>query len=213
MRLILIGPPGSGKGTQGRLLAAHFGNKHIATGELIRDEIAHHTKFGQEIEATIAKGNLLDDEAALHLLTERVDILQKGYILDGFPRTVHQAQLLLGIDKLGPLTAAIYYDLSDSAAVERLSGRLTCPLCERSYHERTELPATPGICDDDGTALVRRPEDTAEAIVTRLTLFHQQTQPLLSFFEERGLLVKVNASTDPPAIFESTVALLSEKTL
>ena len=157
MRLILIGPPGSGKGTQGRLLAAHFGNKHIATGELIRDEIAHHTKFGQEIEATIAKGNLLDDEAALHLLTERVDILQKGYILDGFPRTVHQAQLLLGIDKLGPLTAAIYYDLSDSAAVERLSGRLTCPLCERSYHERTELPATPGICDDDGTALVRRP--------------------------------------------------------
>jgi adenylate kinase len=211
MRLILIGPPGSGKGTQGRLLAVRFSLPHIATGELIRDEIAHHTKFGDEIAATIAKGNLLDDETALHLLTERVDVLNNGYILDGFPRTVHQAELLLAIDKLGPITGAVYYDLNDAEAVKRLSGRLTCPVCERSYHEKSELPLRAGFCDDDGTKLVRRPEDTAGAIVTRLRLFHQQTQPLLKFFEGNGLLVKVNASAEPAAIFENTVALLVEK--
>jgi len=211
MRLILIGPPGSGKGTQGRLLAKHFALPHIATGELIRDEIAHHTKFGLEIEATIAKGNLLDDETALHLLTERVDVLNKGYILDGFPRTVHQAQLLLGIEKLGPVTAAVYYDLNDDEAVTRLSGRLTCPLCERSYHIVSEKPNVDGVCDDDGTKLFRRPEDTPEAIVTRLRLFHQQTQPLLTYFDDLGLLVKVDASTAPENIFENTVASLSEK--
>lgn len=211
MRLILIGPPGCGKGTQGRLLATQFEVPHIATGELIRDEIAHHTKFGREIEATIAKGNLLDDETALHLLTERVDVLNNGYILDGFPRTVHQAQLLLAIEKLGPLTAAVYYDLDDADAVQRLSGRLTCPHCERSYNVLSEVSKVEGICDDDGTELFRRPEDTTDAIVTRLRLFHQQTQPLLAYFDDLGLLVKIDASGGTEKIFESTVSLLSQK--
>jgi adenylate kinase len=210
MRLTLIGPPGCGKGTQGRLLAQQYDVPHIATGELIRDEIAHHTKFGLEIEATIAKGNLLADEVALNVLTERVDVLNSGYILDGFPRTVHQAELLLGVKALGPLTAACFYDLSDDAAVERLSGRLTCPLCERSYHERTARPLNDHLCDDDQTALVRRPEDTTEAIVTRLRLFHQQTQPLLTFFEDNGLLIRVDASKQPADVFEKTKQLLSE---
>jgi adenylate kinase len=211
MRLTLIGPPGCGKGTQGRLLAQHYSVPHIATGEMIRDEIAHHTKFGQQIEATIAKGNLLGDEVALHLLTDRADVLNNGYILDGFPRTVHQAELLLSIERLGPLTAACFYDLSDDSAVQRLSGRLTCPVCERSYHELNEKPKQPGVCDDDGVKLVRRPEDTTEAIVTRLDLFHQQTQPLLSFFEANGLLVRIDAGNEPRQIFSETVRLLSEK--
>jgi len=180
---------------------------------LIRDEIAHQTAFGLEIEATIANGNLLDDETALHLLTERADVLQQGYILDGFPRTVHQAQLLLAIEKLGPLTAAVYYDIDDSEAIRRLSGRLTCPVCERSYHVASELPKAEGICDDDGAELFRRPEDTAEAIVTRLRLFHQQTQPLLAYFEVLGLLVKVDGSVGPNNIFTNTVSLLAEKAI
>jgi adenylate kinase len=211
MRLILFGPPGSGKGTQGRLLAKHFNVPHIATGELMREEIAQKTPFGLEIQGTIAKGQLIADETALQLLTSRTAQLAHGYVLDGFPRTVHQAQLLLDISELGPITAAVYYDLEDSVAVTRLSGRLTCPTCDRSYHVDTEKPRSAGVCDDDGTVLVRRPEDTAEAIVTRLNVFHKQTEPLLSYFECLGLLAKVNALGDPTEIFARTLSLLVEK--
>jgi adenylate kinase len=164
-----------------------------------------------EIEATIAKGNLLDDDTALRVLVERTSDLAKGYVLDGFPRTVYQAELLLAIESLTPINGAVYYDLSDKASVERLSGRLTCPVCERSYHDKSELPKNDNLCDDDGATLFRRPEDHADAIVTRLRLFHQQTQPLLSYFEGRGLLIKVDASGGPESIFESTVSLVAEK--
>jgi adenylate kinase len=177
----------------------------------MREEIAQKTPFGLEIQGTIAKGQLIADETALQLLTSRTAQLAHGYVLDGFPRTVHQAQLLLDISELGPITAAVYYDLEDSVAVTRLSGRLTCPTCDRSYHVDTEKPRSAGVCDDDGTVLVRRPEDTAEAIVTRLNVFHKQTEPLLSYFECLGLLAKVNALGDPTEIFARTLSLLVEK--
>jgi adenylate kinase len=211
MRLILIGPPGSGKGTQGRLLAKEFRVPHIATGELIREEIAKQSEFGLLVEASIAKGQLLDDLTALHLLTRRLDVLKRGFVLDGFPRTVNQAKLLIDVEELNPLSAAIYFDLGDQEAVSRLTGRLTCPVCGRSYHAGSEPPLLDGLCDDDCAELFRRPEDNPEAIVTRLRLFHEQTQPLLSFFEEISLLVKVDASSVPADIFESTVTLLTEK--
>lgn len=195
--MILLGPPGAGKGTQGSALARSFGIPHIATGDIIRDQIARGTDFGRKVKAQIAAGNFASDDDVLYWVKCRLEEpdTAAGYILDGFPRDTAQAEAFNE-----PLDLVVELDVPDAALVDRLSGRLICPMCETTYHVTGRAPKRPGICDKDGTPLVRRPDDEPEAVQHRLDLYHTVTEPLQAFYKRRGLLVRVDAQGEPQVI-------------
>ena len=190
MRLVLLGPPGAGKGTQGQALAQTLGVPHVATGEIIRDHIARGTEFGRKVEAGIAAGNFAADSDILYWVRKRLSApdAASGYILDGFPRDIAQAEAFGDA-----LDAVVALEISDAALVERLSGRLVCPECETVYQIADRPPRRPGLCDRDGTRLVRRPDDEPEAVKHRLELYHRVTEPLQDYYGRRGLLRRVDA--------------------
>lgn len=208
--MVLIGPPGAGKGTQGQALARTFGVPHVATGEIIRDQIARGTEFGRKVKTQIAAGNFVSDADVSYWVRKRLaepDAVN-GYILDGFPRDTAQAEAFTE-----PLDVVVDLMVSDVALIERLSGRLVCPQCETTYHVVSRPPKRPGICDRDGAALVRRPDDDPEAVSHRLTLYHRVTAPLQAYYERRGLLVRVDALGEPGAITACILSALSDKAL
>ncbi len=203
MRLVLLGPPGAGKGTQGAALAREFRVPHVATGEIIRNQIARGTEFGRKVEAQIAAGNFVSDVDVLYWVGKRLaepDAVA-GYILDGFPRDTAQAEAFAE-----PLDAVLDLMVADESLIERLSGRLVCPICGAAYHVMSQPPQQPGVCDRDGTTLVRRPDDDPVAVRRRLQIYHQVTEPLQSYYERRGLLVRVDGQGEPGVV---TVRLLS----
>ena len=208
--MVLLGPPGAGKGTQGAALALTFGVPHVATGEIIRDQIARGTDFGRKVEAQIAAGNFVSDADVLYWVTKRLAAPDAGggFILDGFPRDTAQAE---AFDE--PLDVVVDLIVADDALVERLSGRLICPQCETTYHLASHPPKQPGICDRDGTPLVRRPDDDPEAVRHRLTLYHRVTEPLQAYYERRCLLVRVNALGEPEAVTARILSALSDRAL
>ncbi len=210
MRLVLLGPPGAGKGTQGQALALAFGVPHIATGEIIRDQIARGTEFGRKVEAQIAAGNFVSDSDVLYWVGRRLaePDAAAGYILDGFPRDTAQAEAFTE-----PLDVAVDLIVADEALIERLSGRLVCPLCETTYHMATHPPKHPGTCDRDGTPLVRRPDDDPGAVRHRLHIYHQVTEPLQAYYDRRGLLVRVDALGAPQAVTTRILDTLSDRAL
>lgn len=206
MRLVLLGPPGAGKGTQGQALARTFSVPHVATGEIIREQIARGTVFGRKFEAQIAAGNFVPDADILYWVRQRLaepDAVQ-GYILDGFPRDLAQAEAFTD-----PLDAVVDLVVADEALTERLSGRLVCPHCETAYHSLYHPPMRPSLCDLDGTPLVRRPDDDPEAVHHRLVIYHQLTEPLKVYYERRGLLAQVDALGPPEAVTERICLALS----
>ncbi len=206
MRLVLLGPPGAGKGTQGQALAAHFGVPHVATGDIIRDHIARKTEFGRKVEAAIAAGNFASDEDVLYWVSRRLaeTDAQTGYILDGFPRDLAQAQAFTA-----PLDAVVDLEIAEDALIERLAGRLVCPACGETYHVTQRPPLRAGFCDHDGTPLVRRPDDEPAAIRRRLRVYHDLTEPLQSYYARRGLLRQVDASGAAEAVTERILVALS----
>lgn len=210
MRLVLLGPPGAGKGTQGQALAQLFAVPHIATGEIVRDQIARRTEFGRRVEAAIAAGNFVSDEDILYWVSRRLaePDAAHGYILDGFPRDLAQAEAFME-----PLDAVVDLNVADDALIERLSGRLVCPTCETAYHSLYHPPRQAGICDLDGTLLVRRPDDDPESVRHRLQIYHRLTEPLKAYYERRGLLAPVDASSPPSVVTERIQLALSAKTL
>lgn len=208
--MALLGPPGAGKGTQGPALARKFCVPHVATGEMIRGQIALGTEFGRKIEAQIAAGNFAADADVLCWVKLRLaePDAKDGYILDGFPRDTAQAE---AFDE--PLDVVVDLAVTDEALVVRLGGRLICPQCETAYHVTSHPPRRVGVCDRDGVQLVRRPDDGPEAVRYRLELYHRVTEPLQAYYERRGLLVRVDASGKPAAVMACILSALSDRAL
>ncbi|HMS96215.1 MAG TPA: adenylate kinase [Tabrizicola sp.] len=196
--LILLGPPGAGKGTQARMLEEDFGLIQLSTGDLLRAAVAAGTDAGKQAKAVMEAGGLVSDDIVLAILKDRMAApdLAKGVILDGFPRTAVQAQALDGLlaDAGQKITAAISLEVDDEAMVARVAGRFTCAGCGEGYHDEFKQPAKAGVCDKcGGTGFKRRADDNAETVRERLTAYHAQTAPLITYYDGKGVLERLDA--------------------
>ena len=216
--LILLGPPGAGKGTQARMLEDKFGLVQLSTGDLLRAAVAQGTEAGKRAKSVMDAGGLVSDDIVIAILRERLaqpDCAQ-GVILDGFPRTTVQAQALDQL--LGEtgqrIDAAISLEVDDTAMVARISGRYTCAACGEGYHDAFKQPAVAGVCDKCGGAdMKRRADDKAETVASRLEAYHAQTAPLIGYYDDKGALTRINAmgeirdiATEMGAIVETATA-------
>lgn len=196
--LILLGPPGAGKGTQARMLEEDFGLVQLSTGDLLRAAVAAGTEAGKRAKAVMEAGQLVSDEIVLAILKDRMaqPDVARGIILDGFPRTAGQAAALDDLlSATGQkVTVAISLDVDDEAMVGRVSGRYTCAGCGEGYHDEFKQPAVVGTCDKcGGTAFKRRADDNAETVRERLSAYHAQTAPLIAYYDDRGVLERIDA--------------------
>jgi len=199
--LILLGPPGAGKGTQARRLEDTFGLVQLSTGDLLRAAVAAGTEAGKQAKAVMEAGELVSDEIVIAILRDRLSEgdCANGVILDGFPRTTVQAEALdaLMFDMDQSIRAAISLEVEDAAMVERISGRFTCGKCGEGYHDMFKTPAVEGVCDKCGsTDMKRRADDNAETVASRLSAYHAQTAPLIDYYDGKGVLARVDAMAD-----------------
>ena len=213
--LILLGPPGAGKGTQARMLQDRFGLVQLSTGDLLRAAVAAGTEAGLAAKAVMEAGDLVSDEIVLAILKDRLaepDTAQ-GVILDGFPRTTVQAQALdaLLADSGQRINAAIELAVDDAEMVTRISGRYTCGTCGEGYHDSFKIPAVSGVCDKcGGSEMKRRADDNAATVSQRLTAYHAQTAPLIAYYEAQGTLQRIDAMGEIGAIAEGLSAIVRE---
>jgi len=196
--VILLGPPGAGKGTQARMLEEDFGLVQLSTGDLLRAAVAAGTEAGRKAKAVMEAGQLVSDDIVLAILKDRMAApdVAKGIILDGFPRTAGQAAALDGLlaEAGQKVTAAVSLEVDDEAMVARVSGRYTCAGCGEGYHDEFKQPARAGICDKcGGTEFKRRADDNAETVRERLSAYHAQTAPLIAYYDARSVLERVPA--------------------
>jgi adenylate kinase len=197
VNLILLGPPGAGKGTQAKRLEESRGLVQLATGDMLRAAVANQTEYGKQAKAVMERGDLVSDDIVVAIIAERLDQpdLTAGFVLDGFPRNVAQAAALDRMlqSKAMKLDAAIEMQVDDEALVERISGRFACASCGKTYHDRFDPPKTPGVCDACGsTEFVRRDDDNAETVRSRLEVYHRQTSPLVDYYGAQGKLKTVD---------------------
>ena len=191
MKLILLGPPGAGKGTQAKFICQRQEIAHISTGDMLRTAIKKQTETGLKAKTFMDKGELVPDDVVIALVRERVqeDDCKNGFLLDGFPRTVAQAKAL---DTIADIDAVINIVASDEFIVDRLTGRRFCPACGRTYH--VELLQGKTTCEDDGTALIQRDDDQPETVKSRLTVYSQKTAPLIAYYQDKGILNAVDGT-------------------
>jgi len=195
VRLLLVGPPGAGKGTQASQLARKLGMAHLSTGDMLRRQVKEGTELGKKAEGYMKSGGLVPDELILDIV--KVELARNpGFILDGFPRTVDQAkkldEMLKSLNR--PLNLVILLTVDDEKLVERLALRRTCPKCNKVYHLQSNPPKSEGKCDADGTELIQRPDDKAEVIRKRLQVYHEQTAPVIEFYKPRGIVETLDGS-------------------
>ncbi len=212
IRAVFLGPPGAGKGTQAKRLARATEVLHLSTGDMLRQAVAEGTELGKKAKAYMDAGNLVPDGLMVDLIAEKLSGGAGSYILDGFPRTLPQAEALDEIlEKLGlPLADVVYFQVPREDLVRRLSGRLTCQVCGAVYHKEFHPPAREGICDRCGSAaLVVRPDDREEVVRKRLAVYDEQTRPLVEYYREKGLLREVDASPSEEEVFSTLKALFS----
>jgi adenylate kinase len=196
-RIVLLGPPGSGKGTVAARLEERFKLEHLSTGQWFRREMQQGTKLGESARQYIERGELVPDEIVLGLIEHWVtpELLEQGFLFDGFPRTRAQAEALdrFCAEKSAPLELVLYLHLSEDVILERITGRRVCLSCGKVYHVRTLPPVSPGICDVCGSKLVQRTDDTEEVVKNRLVFYQKVTEPLVDYYKESGKLVSLNA--------------------
>ncbi len=205
MRLILLAAPGAGKGTQAEKLSEHFGIPTISTGAILRHNIQEGTELGKIAKQYIDGGNLIPDDVMIQVMQDRFskEDCKKGFILDGFPRTLNQAEALDASDIA--IDAVLNLEVADETIIQRLSGRLECKECASTFHTEHRKPKVPGVCDNCGGELITRADDKPETIKSRLSIYHSQTEPLLKYYVEKGLLKTVMGQN---AIEDTTKAVL-----
>jgi adenylate kinase len=206
--LILLGPPGAGKGTQAKLLAQELRVPHISTGDMFRDHKARGTDIGKKVAEIMAAGGLVTDDVTNAMVKERLGRpdVAPGFILDGYPRTTAQAEFLDQILRsLGrSITRCLSYEVADETLVERMSGRRSCPKCGAVYHVSQNPPKRDGYCDRDGAGLLQRDDDKPETVKNRLREYAAKTEPLRRFYQERGLLTEIEGVGTPEGILAVT---------
>lgn len=201
---ILLGPPGSGKGTQAKNLSRYFNLPHISTGDLLREQIHKKTELGKAVDIYMEKGQLVPDEIILHMLFERISALdcKKGYILDGFPRTLAQAEKLQVYFEQHQVEPLVFnLDLSDQVIIKRLGNRLICAKCHTSYHLFNSPPKKADTCDTCHANLIYRPDDQPEVVSNRLRVYHNQTAPLIMYYKELKLLHVIDCNHTEKEVF------------
>jgi len=214
MNLILLGPPGAGKGTQAKRLEDRHELVQLSTGDMLRAVVASGAPLGQQAKEIMAAGKLMPDELMIQMIADRITQpdCAKGFILDGFPRTVPQAEALdrmLG-EKGLKLDHVIEMKVDDAALVERITGRYTCAKCGQGYHDKFQKPKVEGVCDVCGsTEFTRRADDNAETVTTRLAAYHKQTAPILPYYAERGVLEGVDGMADIDEVTQQIESLLA----
>ena len=211
--LVLVGPPGAGKGTQAERLVEDFGFPYYSTGVILRAAIAEGSELGRRVEPLVSNGKLVPDELICDVIAERFDSgeADDGFLLDGFPRTIPQAEMLDRIlaSRGRSLTAVLQLEVPDDEVIRRLSGRRTCVKNAHVYHVEFDPPKVPDVCDQDGSRLVQREDDQPEAIMERLAIYHEQTAPLISWYAERGLLRRFDGSRSPEEVHSRIRATLA----
>lgn len=212
MKIIMLGAPGAGKGTQAKMIAEKYGIPHVSTGDIFRANIKNGTELGKEAKRYMGQGLLVPDELTVKILLDRVAQAdcEKGYVLDGFPRTIPQAKVLDdALDKLGEkIDHAINVDVPDGNIVRRMSGRRACLKCGATYHVEHIPPKKEGICDACGSELVLRDDDREETVYNRLKVYHEQTRPLIDFYTEKGVLKTVDGTLDMMDVFAAITDIL-----
>jgi adenylate kinase len=212
MRLVLLGPPGAGKGTQGVLLAERYGIPQISTGDILRDHVQRGTKLGIQARSYMDRGEYVPDDVVVSMVMDRLEEpdADKGFILDGFPRTVAQAEALeRALERTEePLTAVLKFSVGGELAVRRLLGRYTCPNCGRTYHMEFKPPAEDELCDICGATLERRADDDELTARRRLAVYREQASPLERFYAERDLLHQIDAEALPDEVVDRTMGVL-----
>jgi adenylate kinase len=211
--VILLGPPGAGKGTQAKRLEEKYGLTQLATGDMLRAERASGSELGRQVQAIMDQGKLVSDDIMIALISSRIDRLGggKGFILDGFPRTVPQAEALDAmLAKKGlKLDRVIELTVDEVALIDRLAGRFTCAKCGASYHDRNRRPAKDGVCDVCGsTDFARRADDRPEAVQTRLEAYRRQTAPILPYYRKKGILTQVDGMAEIEVVGRHLEAIL-----
>lgn len=207
MKLVFIGPPGVGKGTYAQAVSQRFQIPHISTGDIFREEVKRGSELGRKVQYYLERGLLVPDEIVVEVVKARLsqDDCRRGFILDGFPRTLAQAEALEGF---APPDLVLNFVADDSVIVERLSGRRVCSKCGAIYHVKYMPPRFPGTCDKCGAPLVVRKDDRPEVIAERLALYREQFSPIISYYERRGKLVTISANAQAPEVIPVVISTI-----
>jgi adenylate kinase len=209
--LVFLGPPGAGKGTQAKLLSQRMGVLHIATGDLLREAVKNQTPLGKKAKEYMDRGELVPDELIVQLIEETMP-KDGNVILDGFPRTVNQAlaleEMLKG--KGEKISKVLFFDVPDEVIIDRLSGRRVCSKCGAVYHVKYNPPKIEGVCDLCGGSLVQRDDDREEVVKKRLEVYRKQTQPLIEFYQDRGIIYRLDAEKGVEELFEEVKGLVRD---
>jgi adenylate kinase len=202
MKIVVLGAPGAGKGTHCKRIADRYRVAHLSSGDILRRERAGGTKLGKKAQSYMDAGTLVPDELIVRMMSKAIKAAPSGYVLDGFPRTVNQAQALdesLGGDR-GGIDIVINLEVDDNVVVERITGRRSCPKCGAVYHVTNMPPKVDGICDLDGTKLVQRPDDTEEVVRNRLETYYRQTEPVVDYYRTRRTVHDIDANGDADSV-------------
>ena len=214
MKIVMLGAPGAGKGTQAIMISEKFGLPHISTGDIFRSNIKNGTELGKEAKKYMDEGRLVPDELTVRILLDRVsrEDCAGGYVLDGFPRTIPQAEVLTKeLSATGDaIDFALNIDVPDENIVNRMSGRRSCPSCGATYHIQYVPPKKEGICDECGNALILRDDDKPETVLNRLKVYHEQTQPLIDYYNAAGVLRTIDGTRDVDTVFNEICSILED---